>query len=578
MTSLKKITAFVCVLALTAALCLSAYAEFFNEEPTAEQRAYSDRRLDYEYRSLFSYESITAEGFETTLDYRLYVPEDYDPEIEYPVILFLHGAGESNNGSNTNEAQLNVGMMDLFFRLGYYEKFPCIIVAPQVPKEPKNFIGEWVNTNWMSGSYKINNMTGTGPTFTENIQLAKMAVDKVIEDYNVDTDRIYATGISMGGYGTWNIITHYSDFFAAAMPICGAGDPSKADYLTEMPIWCFHGDEDTAVPTSGSRDMYNAITAAGGEKIRYTEWIKTGHAWLPAYCREDVWMWLFSQSKGETHVSTSAAQISNDNSEIRFIAAVDGLDYQSVGFTVTAQKDGEQGKQTVTDNTVYSAIEAENGTFTAESFAIEDGYIFMLTVKDLPEYTKFTVNAIAVTQDGETVKGSITVFSVGEDPSEWAPEIAGTNVAFSGTASDCGVEIYQAGNESSTINDGEKQSGGYQPKEWQQGDWVALIFDEAYDVNGLYLYWENAQYIDPLTGDGYEVYTKTPGVDEWTLVDKSDVDFARVIYSDPTIKDAVAFKTPVNTDGIKIVFINKHIDNQKFTPKLYELEVFAADE
>lgn len=302
MKHLKHLLALLAAAVMTVTLTTAVSAEKFTETLTEDQKS-SDAPLEEPYRSLFSYESIKLDGSETAMDYRLYIPADYDESKAYPVILFLHGAGESNNGGNTNEAQLNVGMMNDFFSRGYHETFPCIIVAPQVPKSPSGTTGEWVNVSWKSGSYEIQSMEETGGTFTENIQLAKAAVDKTIADYNVDTDRIYVTGISMGGYGTWNIITHYSDFFAAAMPICGAGDPGKAEYLMNMPIWCFHGDQDTAVPVSGSREMYEAIKEAGSTVVRYTEWTGEGHTWTPAYMREDVWSWLFSQAKTSVDVT-----------------------------------------------------------------------------------------------------------------------------------------------------------------------------------------------------------------------------------------------------------------------------------
>ena len=141
-----------------------------------------DKVLADEYRQLFEKKTITEEGFSITLPYRLYVPEDYDSNVAYPVILFLHGAGESGGD---NEKQLNVGMMSPFFELGYYKDFPCIIVAAQVPNPTSGTIGEWVNTIWKDGSYEIKDMDKTGPTFTEEIQLAKKAVDQTIADYNV---------------------------------------------------------------------------------------------------------------------------------------------------------------------------------------------------------------------------------------------------------------------------------------------------------------------------------------------------------------------------------------------------------
>ena len=310
---MKKIIRTLVCLFLMGGISMSftASAEFFNDPVPSELTSLHDAPLADEYRKLFSYEHITADGFTAELSYRLYVPADYDANKAYPVLLFLHGAGENGGGKDENEKQLNVGMMNEFFSRGYFEKFPCIIIAPQTRNEPKNFTGEWAKTPWTKGSYQIDVSGKTCGTFTENIQLAKMAVDKAVASYHVDPDRLYVTGISMGGYGTWNIITHYNDFFAAAIPVCGGGDPSKADRLVNMPIWCFHGDQDggLAVPVTGTRDMYNAITEAGGQKIRYTEWPGVGHAWLPAYAREDVWAWLFAQSKNPVDTAELSAAL-----------------------------------------------------------------------------------------------------------------------------------------------------------------------------------------------------------------------------------------------------------------------------
>lgn len=298
MKPLKKILSLIAAASVTLTPVTVTHAEFHNDPVPAHQQYGQDGALSVRYTRQFSFESVTAEGFKETLNYRLYVPEDYDENKAYPVILFLHGYGERDNGSNTNMAQLNIGMMTQFFSNGYYRDHECIIVAPQCPQD-----NQWVVQGY-KGSYDIKHMDKTGATFTEAIQLCKLAIDKTAEAYNVDMDRIYVTGLSMGGYGTWNIITHYPDYFAAAIPICGGGDPTKADLITDIPVWCFHGDADPTVPVSGTRDMYNAITAAGGNKIIYTEWPGIGHVWYPAYCREDVWAWLFSQSKSNADTSS----------------------------------------------------------------------------------------------------------------------------------------------------------------------------------------------------------------------------------------------------------------------------------
>ncbi len=290
MKSMKQLAAAL-LMVLTLCVPASAEAAFYNDPVPASQQYGQDGALSLKYSRQFSFESVTVEGFTQTLNYRLYVPEDYDETKAYPVVMFLHGYGERDNGTNVNTGQLNIGMMTQFFGKGYYRDFPCIILAPQCPRD-----SQWAVQGY-TGSYTIDTSGKTGNTYTQAIQLCKLAIDKTAETYNVDKDRLYVTGLSMGGYGTWNIVTHYPDYFAAAVPICGGGDPTKADRLVNTPIWCFHGDKDPTVPVSGTRDMYEAITQAGGTKIDYTEWPGLGHVWYPAYCREDMWAWMFSQSK-----------------------------------------------------------------------------------------------------------------------------------------------------------------------------------------------------------------------------------------------------------------------------------------
>ena len=102
----------------------------------------------------------------------------------------------------------------------------------------------------------------------------------------------------MGGYGTWELITRHPEVFAASIPVCGAGIPSLAHRLTDIAIWAFHGDRDDTVPASGSRDMYNAILAAGGTKVKYTELPGVWHdSWIKAYKTEGLVDWLYAQHK-----------------------------------------------------------------------------------------------------------------------------------------------------------------------------------------------------------------------------------------------------------------------------------------
>ena len=114
----------------------------------------------------------------------------------------------------------------------------------------------------------------------------------------VDLSRVYAAGISMGGYGTWELITRRPEVFAAAVPVCGSGIPDMADKLVNMGIWAFHGEADGTVPPQGTRDMEAAIKAAGGTKMKATYFPGVGHdSWIPAYKTEGLMNWLFSQKK-----------------------------------------------------------------------------------------------------------------------------------------------------------------------------------------------------------------------------------------------------------------------------------------
>ena len=181
----------------------------------------------------------------TTLPYRLILPENYDESKEYSLLFFFHGAGERGND---NELQ--------FFHCVQYlaDNMPeTIIVAPQCPAGQ-----QWVDTPWSNGAYSIEAV----PESDEMIAVMEL-LDELKEKYSVDTDRIYAAGISMGGFGTWDIMMRHNDVFAAGIPVCGGGDPSQAENLVDVPLFVFHGDKDDAVPVSGSRDTVQAIKDAG---------------------------------------------------------------------------------------------------------------------------------------------------------------------------------------------------------------------------------------------------------------------------------------------------------------------------
>lgn len=213
--------------------------------------------------------------------YRLFVPPHYDAAKKYPLILFLHGAGERGNDNRkqlTNHpAPLNLIGEDA-------AGTPCFFIAPQCPEGE-----QWVDTPWVKGSYS----TKTVPV-SDNLQAALAIIGQTEREFSIDTQRLYVTGMSMGGYGTWDLIMRNPQMFAAAIPICGAGDPTQSAALKGIALWAFHSADDPVVPVSGSRDMLRALWAAG-QAPGYTEYANGGHdAWTRAYNTKGLAAWLFS--------------------------------------------------------------------------------------------------------------------------------------------------------------------------------------------------------------------------------------------------------------------------------------------
>lgn len=220
----------------------------------------------------------------TCLPYRLYVPYDYDASRNYPVLLFLHGAGE--RGAD-NLKQLNLMLPDLFRNRSGTPLTDAIIVAPQCPNEPER----WVDTSWLDGNYSTDQVK-----ISNELSAVMELLGKISSEYSVDADRRYVMGLSMGGFGTWDLLMRYPDYFAAGIPICGGADPARAAQLACMPVWTFHGSADAVVPVSGTREMVAALKAAGSTCIRYEEFEGEGHViWGTVAARKDVINWLFEQ-------------------------------------------------------------------------------------------------------------------------------------------------------------------------------------------------------------------------------------------------------------------------------------------
>ena len=228
--------------------------------------------------SLFSFEKYTnADG--ETLNYRQLI-SDYDPVSKYPLVIFLHGSGERGDD---NKAQLKWGVQN-FASNQNMKMHPAIVIAPQCPKD----------MNW--GNYSYEDMS-LQPTPTKTMELLLELIKESIRKLPVDPNRVYITGLSMGGFGTFDAISRYPDLFAAAVPVCGGGDVKKAASIAHIPIWIFHGALDGAVDPVLSHNMLKALTNAGGHP-GFTQYPKAGHfSWIAAYDDPMMMDWLFSQHK-----------------------------------------------------------------------------------------------------------------------------------------------------------------------------------------------------------------------------------------------------------------------------------------
>lgn len=209
----------------------------------------------------------TVEAGGKSIPYVLYVPRNYTPEKKWPVILFLHGSGERGT-DGLKQSQVGIGTALRMFS----ERYPALVVMPQCAP----------GASWRG----------------DMNALALKAVDQTMAEYSCDPSRQYLTGLSMGGFGSWLIATEDPKRFAAVVPVCGGGDPSMASRLKDVPIWVYHGDADQAVPVQRSRDMVEAIKAAGGTLIKYTELPGVPHnSWDAAYSDKALAEWLFAQKR-----------------------------------------------------------------------------------------------------------------------------------------------------------------------------------------------------------------------------------------------------------------------------------------
>lgn len=220
-----------------------------------------------------------------TLNYRILKPLNYNPNKQYPVHLFLHGSGERGND---NSSQLTHGGK-LFLKKENREKYNSWVIFPQCSKNDR-----WPSLSSDQWDKSFNN-NNSKPN--KSLGLVIRLMDKFIEKKQVDKQRIYLSGLSMGGMGTFEILFRRPNMFAAATPICGNGIPQLAKlYADKVPLWIFHGSDDNVVSPKYSLAMAKAIIEAGGSP-KMTLYENTGHgSWNNAFEEKDFLKWIHSKS------------------------------------------------------------------------------------------------------------------------------------------------------------------------------------------------------------------------------------------------------------------------------------------
>lgn len=206
-----------------------------------------------------------AKRFEIAFDYLLYLPKEYAAEGKaWPLVLFLHGSGES--GSELDKVKVHGPPK----HVAAGEEYPFVLVSPQAPSSRKGWEPSTLNA----------------------------LIDNIVATHNIDKNRIYVTGLSMGGYGAWKLAQAFPNKFAAIMPTCGGGDPDNVEPIKNLPIWIFHGAKDKGVPVTLSEKMVDALKAVHAPTVKFTLYPEAGHdSWTETYSNPEVWKWLLEQSK-----------------------------------------------------------------------------------------------------------------------------------------------------------------------------------------------------------------------------------------------------------------------------------------
>jgi len=218
----------------------------------------------------------------SSLPYRMFEPSPPLKSEAYPLILFLHGSGE--RGSDNQKQLIHCSKEILTF--SKIQSRDLYYLAPQCPEGQR-----WVDVDWSQPSMTMPQESSSP------MKLVVELLKKTIAENPIDPNRIYICGLSMGGFGVWDLVMRHPNLFAAALPICGGGDPNGATIIKHIPVWAFHGGKDQTVPPQLTRNMVEALKCVNGN-IRYTEYPTATHnSWTRTFENPEVWEWLLSQEK-----------------------------------------------------------------------------------------------------------------------------------------------------------------------------------------------------------------------------------------------------------------------------------------
>lgn len=322
------------------------------------------------------FSSAVYQGSEGVLNYSYFTP-NVQAGKKYPLVIFLHGAGE--RGNNTSLQLYGYRAALTWATPENQAKNPSFVFAPQATTDNPDIVSTWPSNKALLEG--INDFIANNP---------------------VDTNRIYITGMSMGGFGTWSLILNNPDLFAAAVPICGGGDTALAANVVDLPIWTFHGEDDPIVPVTTSRSMVEAIEAAGGTKVKYTEYLagtltpNAHNSWDLTYANEEMIEWMYSQTKrkeavvtdivANTYVGDAGKMVSSFEITVDDISKVS--DIKAVDFDIVGNYDGyplsaneELVQNNYEDDEIVLTISGNKITMNFKGFKYPGGYISPFAVK-----------------------------------------------------------------------------------------------------------------------------------------------------------------------------------------------------